>query len=341
MKSDTDNSEIKVDDRPAFRGYAPGGYFVKCRMCEFRFMGDKRASHCADCAYGMGPIMKPLDDIAKLIDESGKYTPEPTLIAALRQQLAEAQAEAKLFIDKSHGISQEATEWCAKLKDAQAETQRLRQWKSEMLQVESEWDEQALAKLLGVPLGQSCRKGIQEKATELVAQLAESQAQCAAMREKGGEVSQEIIERDDAEEAMSQAYYLVTGRSPEWSNVFGYPEALNEIRDAITVLKATLATPAPAVVSAEKVQGRYTDPAPSEPTAEAIGTEDRVCADIAGRQQVGLRKYGVHVADNPLTLREWLQHAYEECLDQSVYLRRAMDEMDSTVLTAAMKGDIG
>jgi hypothetical protein len=33
---------------------------------------------------------------------------------------------------------------------------------------------------------------------------------------------QTIDERDRAEEALSQAYFLITGRSPEWSNLFGY-----------------------------------------------------------------------------------------------------------------------
>lgn len=61
---------------------------------------------------------------------------------------------------------------------------------------------------------------------------------------------------------------------------------------------------------------------------EPNGTEARVCADIARRQRMGVGKYGVTVEANPLSLREWLQHAYEECLDQAVYLRRAIEEMD-------------
>ncbi len=60
----------------------------------------------------------------------------------------------------------------------------------------------------------------------------------------------------------------------------------------------------------------------------ATGTEARVCADIAKRQQVGIAKYGTTVKDNPLSLREWLQHAYEEMLDSAVYLKRAMEEME-------------
>ena len=59
------------------------------------------------------------------------------------------------------------------------------------------------------------------------------------------------------------------------------------------------------------------------------GTEAEVCADIARRQALGKNKYGTTVADNPLTLRQWLQHALEEALDQAVYLKRAIAEIDA------------
>lgn len=58
------------------------------------------------------------------------------------------------------------------------------------------------------------------------------------------------------------------------------------------------------------------------------GTEKLVCQDIAARQQLGLKKYGTSVENNPLNLREWLEHAYQECLDQAIYLKRAMQELD-------------
>ena len=58
------------------------------------------------------------------------------------------------------------------------------------------------------------------------------------------------------------------------------------------------------------------------------GTEARVCVDIATRQAFGLRKYHISVEDNPLSLQQWLQHAYEECLDQAIYLKRAIEEIN-------------
>lgn len=48
----------------------------------------------------------------------------------------------------------------------------------------------------------------------------------------------QIDRRDEAAQAFSQAYYLVTGTSPKWSNTFGYDEALEEIKDACTLLRA-------------------------------------------------------------------------------------------------------
>lgn len=61
---------------------------------------------------------------------------------------------------------------------------------------------------------------------------------------------------------------------------------------------------------------------PLEPT----GVEAQVCDDIARRQHFGLAKYGTTVADNPLTHKQWLEHAYFEALDMAIYLKRAMQE---------------
>lgn len=63
------------------------------------------------------------------------------------------------------------------------------------------------------------------------------------------------------------------------------------------------------------------------------GTEAAVCDDIARRQALGIAKYGTTVADNPLSLREWLQHAYEETLDKAIYLKRAIEEIDQCEMT--------
>lgn len=58
------------------------------------------------------------------------------------------------------------------------------------------------------------------------------------------------------------------------------------------------------------------------------GTEADVCQDITKRQELGLKKYGVSIRKNNLNLKQWLTHAYQECLDQAIYLKRAIEEIE-------------
>jgi hypothetical protein len=60
----------------------------------------------------------------------------------------------------------------------------------------------------------------------------------------------------------------------------------------------------------------------------ATGAEQRVIDLIESRQRLGIQKYGTTVSDNPLTLRQWLQHQLEELLDAAVYVQRAIEELD-------------
>ena len=64
------------------------------------------------------------------------------------------------------------------------------------------------------------------------------------------------------------------------------------------------------------------------PSTEPTGTEARVCDLIALRQKLGIAKYGTTVAQNPLSLRQWAQHALEEALDLAVYLQRFIEQID-------------
>lgn len=57
--------------------------------------------------------------------------------------------------------------------------------------------------------------------------------------------------------------------------------------------------------------------------------EASVIQDIKDRKDRGMMKYGVTVADNPLKLRDWLVHQYEELLDAAIYCKRAIVEIDN------------
>ena len=50
--------------------------------------------------------------------------------------------------------------------------------------------------------------------------------------------------------------------------------------------------------------------------------------DLLQRSEKGITKYGVTLDRNDLLLKHWLQHAYEECLDQANYLKRCIIEIE-------------
>ena len=61
-------------------------------------------------------------------------------------------------------------------------------------------------------------------------------------------------------------------------------------------------------------------------------TEDNIVKevrkDLLDRSNVGIEKYGVTLDRKDLELKNWLQHAYEECLDQALYLKRSIKELN-------------
>lgn len=59
-----------------------------------------------------------------------------------------------------------------------------------------------------------------------------------------------------------------------------------------------------------------------------MSTEQKVISLIEQRQRLGIAKYGTTVADNPLSLKQWLQHQLEELLDAAIYVQRAIDELE-------------
>ncbi len=64
------------------------------------------------------------------------------------------------------------------------------------------------------------------------------------------------------------------------------------------------------------------EPAPVKTTGAAI--QDLVVQDIQARKQMGLAKYGTLL--QAFNGRDVLKDAYEESLDQTIYLRQALEE---------------
>lgn len=50
--------------------------------------------------------------------------------------------------------------------------------------------------------------------------------------------------------------------------------------------------------------------------------EETVCQKIRQRAEVGLKKYGVSMADEVLSRYDWLVHAQQEAMDLAIYLEK-------------------
>jgi len=63
----------------------------------------------------------------------------------------------------------------------------------------------------------------------------------------------------------------------------------------------------------------------------SIDNKDSVVYRIAhllkNRSETGIRKYGTTLDRTDLTIKEWIDHAIEECLDQALYLQRIKDSL--------------
>jgi len=49
--------------------------------------------------------------------------------------------------------------------------------------------------------------------------------------------------------------------------------------------------------------------------------------DMAARAEIGLAKYNTTMDREDLISSDWVQHAYEECLDMALYLKRLRKDM--------------
>ena len=52
--------------------------------------------------------------------------------------------------------------------------------------------------------------------------------------------------------------------------------------------------------------------------------EEKVCAKIQARAEVGKKKYGVTMEREDLSTEEWLNHLQQELMDASVYVERLL-----------------
>jgi hypothetical protein len=54
-----------------------------------------------------------------------------------------------------------------------------------------------------------------------------------------------------------------------------------------------------------------------------------VIDDLVSREKKGLETYGTTVDREDYELKNWLQEAYEECLDKCIYLKAAIKKIEN------------
>ena len=56
---------------------------------------------------------------------------------------------------------------------------------------------------------------------------------------------------------------------------------------------------------------------------------ERVVDKFVGRSDVGYKKYGVTLEDDPSKMLEWLNHLQEELMDAVLYLQKAKEKYET------------
>jgi hypothetical protein len=53
----------------------------------------------------------------------------------------------------------------------------------------------------------------------------------------------------------------------------------------------------------------------------------RIAHLLRSRSETGIRKYGTTLDRTDLEVKQWIDHAIEECLDQALYLQKIKDTL--------------
>jgi len=67
----------------------------------------------------------------------------------------------------------------------------------------------------------------------------------------------------------------------------------------------------------------------------------RVVNKFVSRSDVGFKKYGVTLEDDPSKMFEWLNHLQEELMDAVLYLQKAKEAYTSDFMEAALENERG
>lgn len=113
---------------------------------------------------------------------------------------------------------------------------------------------------------------------------------------------------------------------PKWQRPKQDNESLDNFRDDLEYRRHVMAV-MQAIDIRDLYRIRHSKSSMHKDVQAVEDVESQVIKDIRKRQDLGVRKYGKTVAENPLEFVQWLQHMYEEGLDQCVYLKKAINQL--------------
>lgn len=103
---------MKRDERPPMGAWAPGGYLCTCQQCSSKFIGDKLAGTCADCAYKMNQLVT-----AKDINLAGAVqfvTAYPDTGMPIPQEIVDAAIKVNDFFYRQHSLQWQLLDICSR-----------------------------------------------------------------------------------------------------------------------------------------------------------------------------------------------------------------------------------
>jgi hypothetical protein len=85
----------------------------------------------------------------------------------------------------------------------------------------------------------------------------------------------------------------------------------------------------------QRAMGFYEDAVPEQAQDPVVERNRQMLLD---RSNLGIRKYGKTLAGNPLSHKQWLQHALEEALDLANYLQAEIMKIEQEEAAKAARG---
>lgn len=64
-------------------------------------------------------------------------------------------------------------------------------------------------------------------------------------------------------------------------------------------------------------------------SSENSDTLNEVIKDMIAREQLGIKKYGTTIDRDDYSLKDWMQHHYEELLDAALYVKKQIQKLEN------------